>query len=128
MNFASLRQHKDTPACGAILPTMQDETQITFGMTVDEVMRRWPGTIRVFLDFRMNCVGCPIAGFHTVEDACREHGATPGPFLCALRTAARAANGSVAGRTFGDAEETVRISDGDALPSALDETLLFPRT
>ena len=48
-------------------------------------MRRWPATIRVFLDFRMGCVGCPIAGFHTVEDACREHGAVPGDFLSALR-------------------------------------------
>ena len=62
-----------------------ESSQIGFEMTVDEVMRRWPATIRVFLDFRMNCVGCPIAGFHTVEDACREHGAVPGDFLSALR-------------------------------------------
>lgn len=41
---------------------------------VDEVMRRWPATIRVFLRHRMHCVGCPIACFHTVEEACREHG------------------------------------------------------
>ena len=40
---------------------------------VDDVMRRWPATIRVFLNHRMHCVGCPIACFHTVEDACREH-------------------------------------------------------
>jgi hybrid cluster-associated redox disulfide protein len=59
-------------------------------------MRRWPAAIRAFLDFRMNCVGCPIAGFHTVEDSCREHGAAPGDFLSALRTMARAARGSVA--------------------------------
>ena len=32
-------------------------------LTVDDVMRRWPATIRVFLDFRMGCVGCPIAAF-----------------------------------------------------------------
>ena len=101
--------------------------QIGFGMTVDEVMRRWPATIRVFLDFRMSCVGCPIAGFHTVEDACREHGAAPEDFLSALRAAARAANGSTVRRAFGDAEEAVRIADGDALPPALDEALLFPR-
>jgi hybrid cluster-associated redox disulfide protein len=56
-------------------------------MTVDDVMRRWPATIRVFLAFRMNCVGCPIAGFHTVDDACHEHGAAPGDFLSALRRA-----------------------------------------
>lgn len=48
---------------------------------VDEVMRSHPTTIRVFLDFKMSCVGCPIACFHTVNDACVEHG----EFLRALR-------------------------------------------
>jgi hybrid cluster-associated redox disulfide protein len=37
---------------------------------VDEVMRSYPTTIRVFLDFKMGCVGCPIACFHTIDDAC----------------------------------------------------------
>ena len=40
---------------------------------VDDIMRRWPATIRVFLDYRTQCVGCPIACFHTVDDACCEH-------------------------------------------------------
>jgi len=53
-------------------------------MTVDEVMRRWPATIRAFLDHRMRCVGCPIATFHTVDDACREHGVDRMVFLAAL--------------------------------------------
>ena len=42
-------------------------------MTMDEMMLRWPATIRVVLDHRLLCVGCPVAGFHTVEDAIREH-------------------------------------------------------
>ena len=33
---------------------------------VDEVMRSHLTTIRVFLDFKMGCVGCPIACFHTL--------------------------------------------------------------
>lgn len=56
---------------------------------VDEVMRSHPMTIRVFLDFRMSCVGCPIACFHTVVDACIEHGVDRDEFLQALRSAAR---------------------------------------
>lgn len=55
---------------------------------VDTVMRRWPATIRVFLDRRFHCVGCPIACFHTVEDACREHHVMLGDFLDRLRQAA----------------------------------------
>ena len=55
---------------------------------VDDVMRRSPQTIRVFLDFRMNCVGCPIASFHSVEEAAREHHVDVAALLGALRVAA----------------------------------------
>ena len=51
---------------------------------VDDVMRRWPMTIRAFLNHRMHCVGCPIACFHTVGDACREHGVDQAEFLADL--------------------------------------------
>jgi hybrid cluster-associated redox disulfide protein len=54
---------------------------------VDDVMRGSPGTIRVFLDFKMGCVGCPIATFHTIEDACHEHGVDRDAFLRALTLA-----------------------------------------
>jgi hybrid cluster-associated redox disulfide protein len=57
-------------------------------LLVGDVMRRWPATIRTFLDFRMGCVGCPIASFHDIEDACREHGVDRQAFLAALRSAA----------------------------------------
>lgn len=51
---------------------------------VDDVMRGRPETIRVFLQFGMGCVGCPIASFHTLDDACREHGVDHGDLLEAL--------------------------------------------
>jgi len=51
---------------------------------VDDVMSGAPQTIRAFLEFRMHCVGCPIACFHTVADACREHGVDRDAFLNAL--------------------------------------------
>ncbi|MBB3020835.1 hybrid cluster-associated redox disulfide protein [Microvirga lupini] len=62
---------------------------------VDDVMRRWPATIRVFLDHRMRCVGCPIACFHTVDDACDEHRVDRAAFLAELR--ATAASDDIAG-------------------------------
>ena len=43
-------------------------------LSLAEIMSRWPPTIRLFLDRRMHCVGCPIAPFHTVVDAAEEHG------------------------------------------------------
>lgn len=54
-------------------------------MTVDQVMNRWPASIRVFMDFRMGCVGCPIASFHSVDEASREHRIDGAAFLLALR-------------------------------------------
>jgi hybrid cluster-associated redox disulfide protein len=59
---------------------------------VDHVMREWPATIRVFLRYRMHCIGCPIGCFHTVADACREHRVECGTFLAELRSAIEAAS------------------------------------
>jgi hybrid cluster-associated redox disulfide protein len=60
---------------------------ITAELLVDDVMRQWPVTIRVFLDFRMRCVGCPIACFHSVSDAAREHDVDGEALMVALRNA-----------------------------------------
>jgi hybrid cluster-associated redox disulfide protein len=61
---------------------------IGFDDIVGEVMTARPATIRVFLDFYMGCVGCPISAFHSVDDACREHGIDRDAFMAALRIAA----------------------------------------
>ncbi|MEJ6782686.1 DUF1858 domain-containing protein [Aminobacter sp. Piv2-1] len=49
------------------------KSRFDYDMTMDVIMRRWPGTIRVILGHGLLCVGCPIASFHTVMDAAREH-------------------------------------------------------
>ena len=67
------------------------ELDIDLSTTVDEVMRRWPATIRIFLNRRMNCPGCPIACFHSVADACHEHHVDAEAFLRELRTLALSA-------------------------------------
>lgn len=54
---------------------------------VGDVMRRWPATMRAFLDHRMHCIGCPIACFHTVKDACHEHGVDSRVFMAELQKA-----------------------------------------
>lgn len=43
-------------------------------MTVGDLLRRWPQTVRVFLDYKMNCPACPIAPFMTVDEAAGEYG------------------------------------------------------
>lgn len=67
------------------------EVSIGPSTLVDDIMRRWPGTLRSFLDHRMNCPGCPIACFHSVADACREHHVEVEAFLSDLRRVAAGA-------------------------------------
>jgi hybrid cluster-associated redox disulfide protein len=73
----------------------------TAELTVDSVMQRWPSTIRIFLDFGLNCVGCPIATFHSVDEACSEHGIDLEKFLERLReTAAQTSAPAETGRDW----------------------------
>ena len=57
-------------------------------LTLEQIFRCWPASVGLFLDRRMHCVGCPIAPFHTVRDACREHGIGEREFRKRLRAAA----------------------------------------
>jgi hybrid cluster-associated redox disulfide protein len=70
---------------------MKYDAVLSADLMVDDVMRRWPSTIRVFLDFRMRCVGCPIAAFHSIDEACDEHSIDAPAFLSKLRDMAKAA-------------------------------------
>ncbi len=58
-------------------------------LTVDEVMRRWPSTIAVFIRHRMGCVGCTIGPFHSIEDSSIEHDIPLTVLLAELETAVR---------------------------------------
>lgn len=51
-----------------------DITEELSQLTVGELLRRFPLTVRVFLDHRMNCPVCPIAPFMTVDEAAGEYG------------------------------------------------------
>lgn len=63
-------------------------------MSLDEIMRLWPATMRVFIRNGMLCIGCPVAVFHTVADACDAHSIDrhrlEGELLEAMQLGARA--------------------------------------
>ena len=42
-------------------------------LPLDELMASWPDAIAVFKRHKMLCVGCLVAPFHTVADACQEY-------------------------------------------------------
>lgn len=58
-------------------------------MPVDEIMRRWPATVRVMMRYQMLCVGCPIGSFHTLTEACEAHGVDEDELAAALLRAMR---------------------------------------
>lgn len=60
-----------------------DDPDLPLGL----LFTHWPPTAAVFLSHRMLCVGCPIAPFHTVIDACEEYGLNEASFRAELRAA-----------------------------------------
>lgn len=53
-------------------------------LSLADLMSQWPETISVFMRHKMLCVGCMIAPFHTVLDACKEYGLDVEPFYAEL--------------------------------------------
>ena len=52
---------------------MRKTLKITKEMTISEVTRKYPKTIFVFLDYGLSCLGCPMAGPETIEQAAKLH-------------------------------------------------------
>ncbi len=57
-------------------------------MQLEELFRRWPATLTVFMERSLLCVGCPIVPWHSISDSCREYGLDETRFLAELRAAA----------------------------------------
>jgi hybrid cluster-associated redox disulfide protein len=60
---------------------------LSLDLPLDDIMREWPATIAVMLRHRFLCVGCPIAPFHTIVDACREYDVDTDTVLAEMRGA-----------------------------------------
>ncbi|MBI4730684.1 MAG: DUF1858 domain-containing protein [Chloroflexi bacterium] len=41
--------------------------------TVARVLEAWPQTISFFIQHRMDCVGCPVASFCTLEETAQHY-------------------------------------------------------
>jgi len=48
--------------------------QITKDMTIEEVIQRFPETIRVFSQYGVGCLGCSAAQYDNVEQGAVIHG------------------------------------------------------
>lgn len=52
---------------------------------MDILMAENPQTVSVLLKYKMHCVGCLLAPFHSVADAAMEHGINEDDLIAALR-------------------------------------------
>lgn len=68
-------------------PSPDDSSLDDPDLSLRLLFNRWPDTAQVFLDRRMLCVGCPVAPFHTVTDACAEYRLDEATFRAELRAA-----------------------------------------
>jgi hybrid cluster-associated redox disulfide protein len=66
-----------------------NDVEIESKLLVDDVMRRWPATIAVFLRHQMACVGCPVGPFHTIAESIVVYGIPVALLLEELRAAVR---------------------------------------
>ncbi len=72
-------------------------THLTPASTIVELLATHPVAARVLIDRRMHCVGCDIAPFETIGDACALYGVAVDDFFADINRAL--ASG---GRTNGD--------------------------
>jgi len=47
---------------------------ITAEMNINEVVTRYPQTIKVFFNHGMQCTGCYICGFHSIAESAKQYG------------------------------------------------------
>lgn len=52
---------------------MKKLAKITKEMTIAEVLKKYPKTAFVFLDYGLHCIGCPMAAPETIEEAAKLH-------------------------------------------------------
>lgn len=60
---------------------------LTASTTVADVLLRRPRAARILVNHRMHCVGCAIAPFETLKDACEIYGVSLRDLLAELNAA-----------------------------------------
>jgi len=48
--------------------------KITKEMNIDEVIKKYPETVEIFVKNGFHCIGCAVASFESIEDGAKAHG------------------------------------------------------
>lgn len=60
------------------------EPQEVLGLTVSDLLERWPEAVQVLFDFHLACIGCSYSRFSTLEQALELQGIDGRAFLESL--------------------------------------------
>ncbi len=71
------------------MKTRSRRLAITPEMTVNALLEHYPETAQVFVRRRMHCVGCTIASFESLAEACRIYRQPLDEMLAEIRAAVR---------------------------------------
>lgn len=52
----------------------KQENKVTKDMKLDEVIKLYPKSAEIMLEYGLHCIGCPAMDFDTIEDAVKIHG------------------------------------------------------
>ncbi len=50
--------------------------KITKEMRIDEVIKKYPETVEIFVKYGFHCIGCIAASFESIEQGAMAHGIT----------------------------------------------------
>lgn len=68
---------------------MKEPLKVSKKMTIGEVIKKYPKSAFVFIDYGLHCIGCPVAAGETIEEAARLHRVDLKKFLKDLKKAAK---------------------------------------
>jgi hybrid cluster-associated redox disulfide protein len=63
------------------------DDSLTASTTIADVLLKRPVAARILVNHRMHCVGCAIAPFETLQEACEIYGVSLGDLLAELNAA-----------------------------------------
>jgi hybrid cluster-associated redox disulfide protein len=82
-----LRQRKDSCGEKGYAISVMEPQQISQNWTVSEVLQKYPGTSRVFLEKKTLCLGCYMARFCSLKDVAQVYGLKKETLVCEMQQA-----------------------------------------
>ena len=65
----------------ATIESPEEQFIVTKQTIIGDIIRKYPFSIEIFMDYGIHCVGCHISDFETIEQGITGHGFSEGELL-----------------------------------------------